>query len=438
MKRLAGLAKSFASGRTSLGAVLQTGTSNVLIQAAYVISGVITARSLGPSGRGALAAIIMWPQFLGYLLSLGIPTSSVYHVRREPQHGSTLTAAAIIISIAMGCIAVVAGFFIIPYSLHTYPPSVIHFARLMICTAPLALLGVNLSALAQSAGAFRRYNFYRLAQPAAVSLVLFLIWRLHGLTYTSAAAIYLFAGVPVTLWNGIWVWSYFKPSFKGGLKPVRALVGYGVRVWGADLLGTVANQVDRILVVSTLPPHDMGLYVVAQSVAGLMNVFPAAINSVLMPRAAGHSIADIVNLTGRALRITFAILFLAGTSLFFSGGFLLNLVYGNKFDGAFIVLKILLAEAVLDGLTSVSSQAFLAAGFPGVVTLLQGCGLVTAVPLLYWMVPRWGLKGAAFALLISTSFRLSFVLISFPLRLKHAPPGILLRPSDIKALKLPK
>jgi enterobacterial common antigen flippase len=393
---------------------------------------VITARSLGPSGRGTLAAIIMWPQFLSYLLTLGIPLASVYYLRRDPENARSYAAAATLLSFVMGCFAVVVGYFVIPYSLHAYDPSVVRFAQLAVCMAPLALLGVTLSIQAQSAGEFRLYNSFRVAQPVAVLVLLFVAWKLHFMSYSSAALIYLFAGVPITIWNGIWVWSYFKPSFKNNMPSVRRLLGYGVRVWGADLLGTVANQVDRVLVVSTLQPHDMGLYVVAQSVAGLMNVLPNAMTSVLMPRAAGRSTEEIVSLTGRALRVILALLVLVALALFFLGGILLSLVYGNKFDGATPVLRILLGEAILDGMTSVLSQAFLAAGIPGVVTLLQGCGLLTAVPLLFWMVPRYGLKGAAFALLISTSFRLTFVLLSFPMRLKVAPPRLLLRLSDIR------
>jgi O-antigen/teichoic acid export membrane protein len=266
-------------------------------------------------------------------------------------------------------------------------------------------------------------------------ICLLVLWRTTGLSPYTASATYLLAGIPITIWNAIWIWRHFRPSLKNSAEPMRSLVHYGVRVWGADLLGTVANQVDRVLVVSTLQPHDMGLYVVAQSVAALMNVVPNAMVAVLMPRAAGHSIPEIVDLTGRALRIILVILILIAVALFFLGPVLLTLVYGSRFSGAGIVLQILLGEAVLDGMTAVMSQAFLAAGVPGTVTLVQGCGLVTAVPLLFWMTPRYGLKGAAFALLISTAFRLTFVLLSFPARFKMAPPGIILKRSDIEALR---
>ena len=398
-------------------------------------SGVITARALGPSGRGAVAAIIMWPQFLAYLFTLGIPISSVYYVRKHPQCRSSVTAAAIAGSIAMGLAASISGFVAVPFALHTYSPQIVNFARYAVLIAPLFLLGITLSTLAQSAGAFRRYNLMRVAQPCAVVFVLVICWWAHRLSPYSAALAYLLAGLPVLIWNFVWVWNHFHPGFAGGATPIRGLMSYGLRAWGADLLGTVANQVDRVLVVSMLPPHEMGLYVVSQSVANLMIVLPSAMCTVLMPKAAGESIPRIVDLTGRAARITLAALLLLALPLFCFGGVLLTLVYGHKYDGAAEILRILLGEGILDGLTAVLSQAFLAAGVPGTVTLLQGTGLLSAIPLMYWMIPRWGLKGAAYALFLSTFVRLMFVALNYPVRFRMRPPGVILRPSDLSSLR---
>ncbi len=435
LKSITTLVKGFASARTSLGAVLQTGFANILIQAAYFGSGVITARSLGPSGRGALAAIIMWPQFLSYLMTLGVPTSSVYHVRKDPEHASHFVAAATLLSVLTGSAAILVGQLAIPYSLHTYPPAVIHFARFAVFLAPLALLGITLSTQVQSAGAFRSMNIFRVAQPAMVLCVLFVTWRLFGLTAYSASLAYLLAGIPITIWNFVWVYKHFHPTLRGGFEASRQLLNYGVRVWGADLLSTVSNQVDRILIVSMLAPRLMGLYVVSQGIAGLLNPLPSAMSTVLMPKAAGKSVPEIVELTGRAVRITLVGLLAVACPLFLAGGFLLRLVYGNKYDGAAAILKILLCEGILDGMTSVLSQAFLAAGVPGTVTLLEGCGLLTAVPLMYWMIPRWGLPGAACALLTATFIRFLFVYLNFPLRFRQRPPGLLLGASDLTLLR---
>jgi hypothetical protein len=57
-------------------AVIQTVLANIAVQGLNVASGVLTARTLGPIGRGMLAGIIMWPQFLAYAMTLGIPVAT--------------------------------------------------------------------------------------------------------------------------------------------------------------------------------------------------------------------------------------------------------------------------------------------------------------------------------------------------------------------------
>jgi antigen flippase len=376
----------------------------------------------------------MWPQFLAYASTIGVPVASVYYLKRRPDLAGTLSGTAIAISVVMGFVASLVGYFIIPHSLHTYPPAVIHFAQHAVFVAPLALLGVTLFNQAQSAGSFKHYNIFRFAPPLSILLVLWLE-KLSGVLNSSHAALaYLLAGTPIMIYNLAWISKRFAPTLKGSLVSARLLLGYGVRAWGADLLGMVANQVDRLLVVGMLGPESMGLYVVAQSAAGVINAIPGAVVSVTLPKAAGKSADDIVALTGRSARLTLLIMLLVSLPLLTVGGFLLKLVYGGKFLMASVVLRFLVVETILDGLTAVLSQAFLAAGYPGTVTILQGLGVLSAVPLLYWLIPLWGLKGAGCALMLATGVRFTFILLNFPLRLKVPPPHLVIGKEEIMAL----
>ena len=58
------------SGASSVSFVF---LANIMIQVGNFTCGLVTARAMGPVGRGELAAMIMWPQFFAYALSLGIP-----------------------------------------------------------------------------------------------------------------------------------------------------------------------------------------------------------------------------------------------------------------------------------------------------------------------------------------------------------------------------
>ncbi len=415
-------------------AVLQTAVSSVLIQGVNIASGVLIARSLGPGGRGSLTATIMWPQFLAYGLSLGVPVSSVYWLKRRPEERSHLAGSAFLLSVVLGTIAAVLGYFIIPHSLHTYKAAQILFAQRLIVVTPLALLAVTIISFVQAAGAFKIYNLFRFLSPLSVLAVLLIEQKTRHLNASSAALAYLLSATPVTIWVALWVWKAYLPKIRPLVPASRMLLGYGVRAWGGDLLGTVASQIDRVLIVGMLSPHTMGLYVVAQSAAGVLGVLPTAVAPVTLPKAAGLDRESIASLTGRAVRVTLFVMAIASLPLFCAGGVLIKLVYGGEFVGSAMILPFLVLEAILDGLTSVLAQAFLASGLPGTVSLLQGTGLIVSVPLLYWMIPHYGAPGAAAALMIATSIRFLFVLANFPLRLKMSPPNILIRREELLAL----
>ena len=67
--------------RSNTAATLQSLLSRIIILSINLATGIISARALGPQGRGELAAIIMWPQFLSYMMNLGLPTSLLYNLK---------------------------------------------------------------------------------------------------------------------------------------------------------------------------------------------------------------------------------------------------------------------------------------------------------------------------------------------------------------------
>jgi O-antigen/teichoic acid export membrane protein len=426
--------RRFISAKSGIMAVIQTAFANLAVMGVNLFCGILSARSLGPDGRGLLAGIIMWPQFLAYGMTIGIPIASVYWLKRRTDISSELAGAGLLLSVAFGLLAALVGVAVIPYSLHTYPVAAIHLAQLLALVTPLELLAVTLIAQAQAADSFSKYNIFRFLSPFSVLIILAIEKALGCLTYSTAAFAYLLGGTPAMIWLACWAWRYFRPTLHSTIASSRLLLSYGIRAWGVDLLGTVASQVDRVLVVGLLNPELMGLYVIAQSAAAVLAFIPTAVAPITMPRSANLDTDDILALTGRAARATLCLMLLASLPLFFFGSFLLSLVYGSAFKGAAVVLPFLIVEAIASGLTSVLAQAFLATGFPGTVSMLQGCGLLTSVPLMYWMIPRFGLPGAGCALMLSTLCRLLLVLFNFPYKLKSRPPELIIRRAEFIGL----
>lgn len=71
---------------------------------------------------------------------------------------------------------------------------------------------------------------------------------------------------------------------------------------------------------------------------------------------------------------------------------------------------------------------------PGVVTILQASGLSLSIPMMVWLIPKYGIYGAAISLLASTSARLIFVCCGFRIFLKTSPPNLLPGWNDVRLL----
>lgn len=395
-----------------LSAVLSTLWANLLILGINMLTGILTARLLAPAGRGELAAMTLWPQLIAYTLALGLPAALVYEVKRRPEQAHAFLGAALTIAAGMGFLATGIGLILIPLWLGHYAPDVIRFAQWMMLTAPIQLLGLILLAACQTRENFTLFNRIRYFSPALTLIALVILALFHWLDPFMATLAYLLAGIPLFVWNLLWAWRSYRPRLAGFGTRARQLASYAFRSSGSDLTIVLGNQIDRVVVVGLLSPAAMGLYVVANGLSRLLNSLTTPVTHVLMPKTAGRPKEEVLAITGRALRATLSLSLLIALPLGMLASWLLQLLYGEAFAAAAQAFRLLLAEAVISGMALVLTQAFLAVGSPGLVSLLQLVGLACSVPLLLALVPRYGIEGAGAALLLSTLLRFLFVYLS--------------------------
>lgn len=422
-------------GRSGAAATIQTLLSKILIIAVNVATGVITARTLGPEGRGEQAAMILWPQFLAFAMTLGLPSALLFNLKRYPDKESELFSAALLLGFVIGVVASLTGIIFIPQWLIEYSAEVIHIAQWFMLTAPLGLLWLIFMAALEAHGNFTLANHLRYLSPVLTLIVLSGLAMTQTLTPLTAGLAYLLPSLPIFLWLLIYLWKIFQPRWQSLWEACRQLLNYGLRSYGVDLMVTLAGQLDQALVIGLLSPTSMGVYIVALSLSRMLNVFQSAIVVVLFPKASARPITEVVALVGRAVRVSTTLAILAGIFVILFGTELLRILYGPEFVESVTLVRILVIEVTVSGAMLVLAQAFMALGRPGMVTVFQASGLVLSVPLLVWLIPVYGLVGAGLALLIATTTRLFLVLLSYPLILKVRPPNLLITREDFYFLK---
>lgn len=419
---------------SAAAAVEQSVWARVLIIAINASTGILSARALRPQGRGELAAMILWPVFLGSALTLGVPSALTFQMRQHRERERQLVGAGLLFALLTSCLAMLIGAIFLPLWLRQYSPETVFYARLFLLSAPLTSFILVGRAALESDGNFTASNTLLLGSPALTLVWLVVLWLMHSMTPVRAAFAYVPAGVLPVGWMLHLLWRRFSPSLHHLRTSTGMLFSYGVRSYGIDLCGTLALYVDQALVVRILSPAAMGTYVVALSLSRMLNAFHAAVVVVLFPKAVGQEPASVREMTGRAARLSTVLTTAAGAIIVLIGPQALTLLYGREYRGALAVLDVLIVEVILSGATLVLSQAFMALGRPGIITVLQVFGLLFSVPLIMVLAARFGILGAGIALLIATTARLLFVLLSFPVFLKLPVPAVLPGLSDIRSL----
>ena len=89
---------------------------------------------------------------------------------------------------------------------------------------------------------------------------------------------------------------------------------------------------------------------------------------------------------------------------------LLHLLYGQKFLGAVLPLRLLLLAGLFINSARVLYQVYNATGRPELVTMIEAVGTLVGCCLMLVMVPREGIAGAAISVLLAGILRLACTL----------------------------
>jgi O-antigen/teichoic acid export membrane protein len=424
-----------AQARSGTAAVVQSIFARFAILAVNVLTGVITARVLLPQGRGESTAMCAWAAGISTAFAMGIPTAYTYFARREPEARRELFSAAAVACVCSGVLAGLVGVAIIPHLMRQYDKSVVQFAQLMMVFGPQMILLYLLQQALDARSQFSDSNRLRYLAPSATLVLLLVLAFFHVLVPRTSALAYFLPMVAVTIIALYQLRDMFPLRFAAFYPSLRKLYGYGLRIYPLDLLNQFALMIDQVIVIGFLSAAQLGIYSAALSASRMINVFPLALNTVLFPKAAGLSDADIANLAGRSARITTGLSAVGGIVMILAVPIILPLLYGRAFSAAAPITRVLIVEAVLSGPASVLTQAFIASGRATTASIFQIVALSFSIPLLLILVPRFGLMGAAVAILASTIARLLMISFSYPLILKRRIPNLLMTLSDLRYLR---
>jgi O-antigen/teichoic acid export membrane protein len=411
-----------ARSRSGVGATFGVAATNGMMLVLNVLTGAVTARVLGADGRGELAALLLWPQFLGYACAFALPAAVMYHTRADMANKSPIAGAALALSAIGGGVAFVAGVVAMPMLLQNVADTTLLHARALMIFAASAAVAPTLIGLLQAERSFRLYNRVRYVPLVGTLLALVVLAATADISPLAAALAYLLPGVPVFLWLLVWVARNVRPTFRRAPAFARRLLSYSTRAYGGEAASVVLGQVDKIILVNLLAPGAYGVYVVTFSLSRVLTMLATAVAPVLLPMSAGRAAEEVTALTARALSVTTPLVALGAAAFMVLGSPALRWLYGPDFVSGYWVLCCLSAEAAVSSVVHIAMQPYMALNRPGVLTAIQVATLPIIGVAMWWLVPAFGAVGGALALLLGTTARGFGVFLAYRRSLRVSPP----------------
>lgn len=408
--------------------ILRSNTPSLLVvgrlgaSALTLISAPVVARTIGPEGRGQVAAALALLFILPVVLSLGIPLE-VRRISAVSDGLAVLRACRIICSLAT-----------IPASLLALALSSTIFNTFSIEGRLMAGLGVALTPLTMSwlcdlsvlvaHGRYRAVLLLQLAQPTTY-VTLILLSSLLGKSSVATVLTANLAGNLVTFAAGV---TLTRSKAISGTYSVTKLLRGATKFAGSSISEVSSNRLDQVLILPLLGAYQAGIYSVAVTVASI----PLALGHALaasyftpIARAAG---TEREHLKAQAARAGLAMGIMSFPLCALASWIGIPVLFGAEFASAVPVAMVSLLGSVAMVAAFLYSMALAAEGKGVRMTIAQIIALVSAVTLLYLIGPRYEAIGAAAASSLSYVVLLVTLFAYFGVPLTQVIPS----PGDFK------
>lgn len=361
------------------------------------VQAIAIARHLGPEAKGYVSILILGPTVVGWLLSLGLTPATMYLAGGARETVARLFTMSAFAAAVLGAAGAVVTIFVVG-PLVEDRGDVYRALVLGVVLLPTLLLRESYGAVLVGIGeivAFSKASM--VARILSVGLVVLA-------TYASPPA-WFFAAVSASLGisNVVVVFWAACGRFRWNWSPdtLRMQIRYGLRshIGGISELG--ALRFDQFVVFAAAGAAQLGFYSSAVFVSEILILFAYATTTVTFGRLSGASPDHALRLSRLTVMAVSAALGLAAIPIMVLAEPVMRFLFGPGFAVAASALSLLTLAAMVQGVGRVAVSALRALGHPLLSSLVHLLGLGASVPLVLWLVPAYGIVGAAAASLAS-------------------------------------
>lgn len=407
------------------------------------VAGILLARWLLADGRGVFGLIVLIPETTRAIVNWGFGTASTRFSAKNPSESASISLNAISFGVFSGVLFSGVLLLFFPWLLEfvqgegfeevlAAQGGVEIAITLSVLSLPLLLLESFLGGQLVALRAILASNMAKVVQTGSFAAALWILFHQYGASVTMAVVARLLSFALGNLFAVIALSQVWKGPKRLSRERLAEVFRFGIRTLPASIAVFMLFRIDVALVRIWRPVSDVGIYVLASSLAMLFQVVGFAVERSLVPRIMGRSGEETKILTPLATRCFLWVGFPVATVAVLLAWPLLPVLFGEEFAPALLPFAIFLPGLVFGNVGQICNTDLLGRGFPAYASYSAAVALTLNIGLNIWLIPTVGIVGAAIASLVCYTLH-GVILSTIYSKVVGVPLSSMLipRPSDV-------
>jgi O-antigen/teichoic acid export membrane protein len=363
------------------------------------VAAILTARYLGPDGKGQIALAMSTGMILAQILCLGFDQAAPYHIATgklasKRVLGSWILTFVIASILSYGVAYPLFAHYLMDNVFAGVTKPMLFFGGL-VC--PLYLLRLLVNSILQGHEEFFKQSYHNIlifAGSIIAALSALVIFHLGPLGYVRTQ---------VALGFGTLVYGFFILIKVIGFNPTFSLSDwfkmfrYGCKAALSQIFALIDLRLDIYVVNYFTDVSLVGIYTVAVALGDVFWILPNSVAVVLFPRTAASDRDESRKLTRLLCRNAMWQTIILGGLFLLISRWLIIFIFGERFSDASVALAFLMPGVVGQVVSRICFTDCSARGFPEKATISSAITATLTIVFDVLLIPRYGICGAAVA-----------------------------------------
>lgn len=375
---------------------------------------VITARILGPTGRGLFFSSIQTSGLVNTVGTISVGESLIYYIGKckilPNQVLGVVFMMVLGFTFALSSLLYLLMPLLSEHFLHELPDGVIPLIFILIPCSMTEYLGASALRGLKAFSIVNRLSIITRTNILVIMFVALVYWSADVYTgvmaYSIALALNSIVYFVVLLYKS-------KFSFSVPWSETGNIINYAIRAHIGTLLTEVEYRIDIFIIMFFLNAAAVGIYSIGVTIAQILWYVSNSVNTVLFPHISSDSGKDRNLFTATVLKYTLFSNILVVLVLILVGLPLVQILYGSMFVEAYYIFIVLSPGLLFDSVARSLAAWFKGTGRVMYLSKISGISLAVNILLCIYLIPIWGVYGAALSSVISYTLRAFILAIAF-------------------------